>query len=212
MLYADGELGEEDSRRVSAFLAEDASARTKVESVRQVGDAVRTYLELESDAAESDIPAFAGLWDRIERRIHSNGAAAEPGRAASRAAGAPARDLRGREPVREAGGILAAVRRWFEGHRGHILTGAVSAGAVAALMLAISPRERIIERQVVNGGGALVGGGTPAALQSQPPEVEGLEVYEGSGTILTIEPEGDDDSAAAVIWISRDDDSMEDPI
>src|SRR5690606_7438729 len=196
MLYVDGELGGEDARRVAAHLEVDADSRAKVESLRQVGDSVRTYLELEADQAENDIPAFAGMWDRIERRIHANGAA-EPA-----AAPAPVRAPAGGGS--DEGGLWAAVRRWFEGHRGYILTGAVSAGAVAALMLALGPRERVIERQVVGGG---VTRGTPAALQSQPPQVEDLDVYQGSGTILTIEAEGEDDSAAAVIWISDDEES-----
>jgi len=167
----------------------------------QVGDMVRAYRELDAGQAGSDSPAFAGMWDRIERRIHANGAA-EPA-----AAPAPVRAPAGGGS--DEGGLWAAVRRWFEGHRGYILTGAVSAGAVAALMLALGPRERVIERQVVGGG---VTRGTPAALQSQPPQVEDLDVYQGSGTILTIEAEGEDDSAAAVIWISDDEESMEDPI
>jgi hypothetical protein len=108
-------------------------------------------------------------------------------------------------------GLLAKIRGWFGEHRGHVVTGVVTAGAVAALMFAIGPRERVTERTTVRGGG--IGVGTPAALESQPPEVEDLEVYEGSGTILTIEPEGDDDSGAAVIWISNEEEeNTEDPI
>jgi hypothetical protein len=49
-------------------------------------------------------------------------------------------------------------------------------------------------------------------MPSQPPEVEDLEVYGGSGTILTIEADKDDDSAATVIWISNDDDKQEAPL
>ena len=79
-------------------------------------------------------------------------------------------------------------------------------------MLAIGPRERVIERTTVKAGGAVVTG-APAALRSEPPEVEELEVYEGSGTVLTIEPDDDDDSAAAVIWISNDEaENTEGPI
>ena len=73
-------------------------------------------------------------------------------------------------------------------------------------MLALSPRERVVER--VRSGGVVTS--APAVLRSQPPEVEDLEVYAGSGTILTIEPEGADDSAATVIWIS--DDKKEGPL
>lgn len=209
MMYADGELAGAEQRAVAAFLAEDADARAKVESLRQVGEAVRTYVEIETDRAEADVPAFGELWDRIQRRVHANGHADDL-ESADGEAPAPRR-----APVRKAAeptGVWASIRRWFEDHRGHVLTGAVSAGAVAALMLAIGPRDRIIERTTVKGGG-VVGGGTPAALTSEPPEVEDLEVYEGSGTILTIEPDGDDDSAAAVIWLSEDEaENTEGPI
>ena len=210
MMYADGELAGDEARAVAAWLAKDEPSRVKVESLRQVGEAVRTYVEIEADQAEVEVPAFAQLWSRIERRVHANGHA-EPA-AVEVAPAAPRPAARRREPERT--GMWASIRRWFEEHRGHVLSGAVSAGAVAALMLAVGPRERVVERQteVVKGGG-VVTGGTPAALRSEPPEVEELEVYEGSGTVLTIEPDGDDDSAAAVIWISNDDaENTEGPI
>ena len=228
MLYADGELGPDQARAVAAWLEGSAEGRAKLEGLRQVGGTVRTYLELETDRleletdrVEDEVPAFAGLWDRIERRIHANGvdapeqgaaraaAAAEPARPAARADDRP-RTRAGRTEAGE--GLWASIRGWFEGHRGHFVTGAISAGAVAALMLALGPRDTVVvERPVVSGGGGVTRA-IPAALESQPPEVEDLEVHSGSGTILTIEPEGEADSAAAVIWISSDDDSMEDPI
>ena len=206
MMYADGELEGDEARAVATWLAKDEEARAKVESLRQVGEAVRTYVEIEADRAEVDVPAFAQLWDRIERRVHANGHAT-PDRA-------PAAPRARRKPAAESTGLWAAIRGWFENHRGHVLSGAVSAGAVAAVMLAIGPRERVIERTTeVRSTGGVVGGGTPAALRSEPPEVEELEVYEGSGTVLTIEPDDDDDSAAAVIWISNDDaENTEGPI
>src|SRR5687768_17148111 len=77
MLYADGEMSADQARDVAAWLGEDADARLKLESLRQVGEAVRTYAELETDRAEVEVPAFADMWQRIERRIHSNGRAAE---------------------------------------------------------------------------------------------------------------------------------------
>jgi anti-sigma factor RsiW len=209
MMYADGELDGDAARAVAAWLGQDADARAVVESLRQVGEAVRTYVEIETDAAEVEVPAFAQLWDRIERRVHANGHA-EPARPEPVKAPAPRKAPR-REPQRA--GMWASIRRWFEDHRGHVLSGAVSAGAVAALMLAVGPRERVIEHQTTVRSGGVVSGGTPAVLRSEPPEVEELEVYEGSGTVLTIEPDDEDDSAAAVIWISNDDaENTEGPI
>lgn len=201
MLYADGELPPDEARAVAAWIAEHPEARAKVEGVHQVGDLLRTWGELEADAAE---PRMEAAWQRIARGIHANGRTT-----ADEAAEVP-RTRRQRTVTREEPGLWASVRRWFGEHRGHLVTGAVTAGAVAALMFAIGPRERITERVRDPG---VVGGGTPAALESQPPEVEDLEVYEGSGTVLTIEPEGKDDSGAAVIWISNDDEeNTEDPI
>ena len=203
MLYADGELNGEEAARVSAYLAQDPQARAVVDGVHEVGEVVRTFVEVEADLVEDSSPAFHQLWDRVQRSIQANGAAAARPEAPA-AAAAPER-ARG-----ERRGAWAAMRRWFEDHRGYVLTGAVSAGVVAALMLAVGPRTRVVERHVVGGGVV----GTPAALRvkSEPPEVEDLEVYEGSGTILTIEPDADDDSAAAVIWISNDQDDQEEPI
>ncbi|HKE13959.1 MAG TPA: hypothetical protein VKB80_03765 [Kofleriaceae bacterium] len=202
MLYADGELPPEEARGVAAYLAEDAEARLKLESLRQVGEAVRTYAELETDRAEVEVPAFADMWSRIERRIHANGIS-EPTPAHIRAPAAVRR-------ARPVAAMWAAMRRWFEDHRGHVLTSAISAGVACAIMLALGPSWHAVDGGRGEHGTSHV---IKGKLVSQPPEVEGLEVYEGSGTILTLEPDEDDDSgAAAVIWISNDDTDLEGPI
>lgn len=202
MLYADGELEPDEARTVAAWIASHPDARAKVEAVRQVGEAVRTFVELETDAAE---PRMDAAWSAIARTIHSNGRPVPADEQDE-----PPATRRHKTLTRPESGLWVKLRGWFGEHRGHLVTGVVTAGAVAALMFAIGPRERVTERTVLDG---VVGGGTPAALQSQSPEVEDLEVYEGSGTILTIEPEGDDDSGAAVIWISNDEEeNTEDPI
>ncbi len=204
MLYADGELPPDEARSVAAWIASHPDARAKVEAVRQVGEAVRTFVELETDAAE---PRMDAAWSAIARTLHANGRAAAPER---EAVDEPPPTRRHKTLARPESGLWATIRGWIGEHRGHLVTGVVTAGAVAALMFVIGPRERLTERTTVRGA---VVGGTPAALESQPPEVENLEVYEGSGTILTIEPEGDDDSGAAVIWISNDEEeNTEDPI
>jgi anti-sigma factor RsiW len=202
MLYADGELAPDRAREVADWIASDGDARLKLESMRQVGEAVRTYTELETDQAEVELPAFSELWQRIERRVQANGHA--PVRANGAVERVPAEPVRARRPVSaEPSGLWAGVRRWFEDHRGHVLTGAISAGAACAVMIALGPRDTVVERVRESGGVAV---GTPAVLRSQPPEVEDLEVYGGSGTILTIEADKDDDSSATVIWLSNDND------
>ena len=201
MLYADGELPPDEARSIAAWIASHPDAQAKVDAVRQVGEVVRTYVELEADAAE---PRLDQAWSLIARRIRANGHTDDEAEELPATRRQPT--LRPAQP-----GVWATIRGWFGEHRGHLVTGMVTAGAVAAVMFFMGPRERITERTTVRG--VTVGGGTPAALQSQPPEVEDLEVYDGSGTILTIEPEGDDDSGAAVIWISNDEEEItEDPI
>jgi anti-sigma factor RsiW len=61
MLYADGELPADEASEIAAWLAENGDARLKLESLRQVGEAVRTYAELETDRAEVEVPAFADM-------------------------------------------------------------------------------------------------------------------------------------------------------
>lgn len=202
MLFADGELPPDEARAVAAWIAGHPDDRAKVEAVRQVGEAVRTWVELETDAAE---PRMEGAWSAIARSLHANG------RSVPEEIEDPPPTRRQKTLVRPESGVWAKIRGWFGEHRGHVITGVVSAGAVAALMFFLGPQGRVTERTTVRGGG--IGAGTPAALEGQPPEVEDMEVFEGSGTILTIEPEGDDDSGAAVIWISNDEEeNTEDPI
>lgn len=203
MLYADGELPPDEARSVAAWIAGHPDARAKVDAVRQVGEVVRTYIELETDDAAE--PRAADAWSTIARRIRANGHSE-----AEDEESLPSTRRQPKMSRPQADGLWATIRGWFGEHRGHLVTGVVTAGAVAALMFLVGPRERVTERTVLD---PVLGGGTPAALQSQPPEVEDLEVFDGSGTILTIEPDGDDDSGAAVIWISNDEeDNTEDPI
>ena len=204
MLYADGELGADESRAVEAFLVDHPDARRKVDSLDQMGEMLRTYAELETDEAERAVPAFAGLWDRVEGRIHANGSGRTAGAEVEAAA------IKAKPTTL---GVWASLRRWLGEHRGHMVTGLVGAGAACALMLALGPRQTIVQQRTVQVAGETPASSMPVVLQSEPPEIEDLEVYDGSGTILTMEAEGDDETSAAVIWISNDDEeNMEDPI
>ena len=107
MLYADGELSGEEASRVSAYLAQDPQARAVVDGVHEVGEVVRTFVEVEADLVEDSSPAFHQLWDRVQRSIQANGAPTarpEPPAAAAVAV-APVR-VRG-----ERRGAWAAMRR-----------------------------------------------------------------------------------------------------
>jgi hypothetical protein len=205
MLYADGELEGDAARVVGEYLAQSAEARKKVEALAQVGEAVRTYLELEADTLD-DAPDAADVWPAIARGLGVNGQReAVPASVPDRAAASV--------------GFFTRVVRFFDLHRGHVLTGLVSAGAVAGLMLFLRPPGHIVER--VNGTAptppqvAVVHEDKEPAqtlVSSGPPEVEDLEVHDGSGMVLTLPSDDGDDSAATVIWISADESSVEGPL
>lgn len=198
MLYLDGEELDADTRReIEAELEASSDDRAKIESLEQVGETLRTYLELQAD--ESDA-ALAGMWGNIERQISSNGVHEHVP-----AAAAPVR--RKAQDARDSdAGVWAAIGRWFDNYRGYFMTSAVTAGAVAAVILIFrQPEEKVVQRTVYQPAPAEV---VPAALPSAP-EVEELEVFGGSGAVLTI-PGEDGEADTAVIWITPDD--LEDPI
>jgi hypothetical protein len=101
--------------------------------------------------------------------------------------------------------------RWVDGHRGHLLTGALSAGAVAAIAFVVrEPEVRVVTiagptvTVPAKPDGGAAGGGDPMVMVTTPPEVESLEVSGGTGTVFTIEDE-EGGSDTAVIWITPDD-------
>jgi hypothetical protein len=192
MMLADGEL---DAAAATALeRAAGPSGSVKVAAVREVGDLVRGHLELAADDAEDRL---SGLWDLVERRLDHDPAAA-----------AEARPARAAAPE-EAPGVWSRIVRWFDGHRAHLLTGALSAGAVAALAFVLreDPRVEIrtVEVPVKQTNPVIADGGSdPMVLVATPPEVESLEVNGGTGTVFTIEDE-DGGTETAVIWVTPDD-------
>jgi anti-sigma factor RsiW len=212
MMLADGELPAERAREVQAAIAADPLLKARLDGVGALGDGLRDHLARETERAEADLPEFADLWAGIERGIQGEAPVAAP-----EAPVVPARRPRA-TPAADAG-AWAAIRGWFEGARGHVLTGLVSAGAVAGLMLWLRPL-RIVEPAAptrVDGPPvvATMVAGTPcgdATAAPAPPEVESFEVFEGSGAVFTLPGDGEDDSAATVIWISKDQDTVEGPI
>lgn len=148
-----------------AHLAGDPEAQRKLEALGELGELVRGHLELTCD--ETDDRKLQELWRRIDRGIDA-------------------------EAPRTLWGRLSA---WLERHRGHLITGAVSAGAVAALALVLRPDPG-------TGGGEDTGGGAidvrPVSMRS-PPAIEALDTPDGTGTVLNIE---DEDGHTAVIWVT----------
>lgn len=175
MLAADGELDPAD--RGAGYVEADAAATAA--GVAELGGLLRGHLELAADEAE---PRLAELWDLVERRLdREEEAVAVP------AAPAPAPSL------------FTRVRAWFSGHRSHLATGLVSAGAVAALAFALrsDPESRTVVKTVY------VPQTPPTNLAASPPEVESLDVEGGTGMVFTMAGEGDE-GETAVIWVEPD--------
>lgn len=92
-------------------------------------------------------------------------------------------------------GLWSRVTAWFDRYRGHVITGAVSAGAVAALALILRP-------SAPDGGVQGRGGGVidarPVALRATP-EIDSLDTPGGSSTVINLD---DEDGHTTVIWVT----------
>jgi anti-sigma factor RsiW len=172
MQHADGELPDDKLvAGIEARLESDPEARAKSQALGQVGEVVRGHLELAAD----DVPArrFDQMWRNVSREI-------------ARSAPAPSE---GAHP-----GVWAKISGWFERHRGHVFTGIVSAGAVAALALVLRPGAHDDTRALP---GAVIDV-RPAAFR-EAPEIDSLDTPDGTGTVLNLE---DEDGHTAVIWVT----------
>ena len=182
MMLVDGELDEAEARKLEDQLARDPVARGKLDSIGELGELVRGHLELSADALPQK--KLDALWKEIDKGIDRESAASakEPAKAAKAPAGS----------FRLLGRRLG---RWFDAYRGHIITGAVSAGAVGALALILrTPSEKVI-----------VHDGHPVdnmPVVHRPAEIEDLDTPGGTGTVFNME---DDDGDTTVIWVTPDD-------
>ena len=193
MELADGEL--DDARAAELEAALGPEQRAKVAAIGDLGHAVRGHLELSADEAA---PRMARLWEEIDKRISLDARAATP----TKAIPAPAPGSGGDAAPR---GFWGRLIHWFDDHRSHVMTGVLSAGAVAAVTLFLSPRRETIEKPVyVSTPTVQVPGpaGVRTALVSTPPSVDTLDVTGGSGSVFTIE---DEDGGTAVIWVTPED-------
>lgn len=204
MAHFDGELDAGEDAEVSAAIADDAPSRAKLEALGQISEVVRTAVELEVDQVIERSDPFAAMWSRIERQITANGVS-------DQAAVTPAIG----DAAGPATGLWGSIAAWLERYRSQIATGAMCAVAAAALVWFLRPPETAVEYVEVAGDGAGSGTGTvqpevvPASLEAQPPEVESLEIYDGSGVVFTLQGE---DGETAVIWLSSPEDTVEGPI
>jgi anti-sigma factor RsiW len=168
MQHADGELDRRHTSAVEARIVREPDAATKIESLGQIRELVRSHLEIAAD----DVPdrKFEAMWRKIDRSIEASAAS------------------------EEATGLWGTITNWLDRHRGHVITGAISAGAVAALALILRPGDH---REAARAQTHAIDV-QPAALRAAP-EIESLDTPDGTGTVLNIE---DEDGHTTVIWVS----------
>src|SRR5688572_9612508 len=118
MMYLDGELGDADSQKVARWLEDDRDAARKADALGQMGEMLRTSLELEADDAE---PRLAGLWAGIDTAINVNGASKKSSEAQASASAISAAVL----AEERATDALVKKAGWFAGWQGHVTTGAL---------------------------------------------------------------------------------------
>lgn len=169
MQHLDGELGERDVKLLEERLAADPDARAKSESLAQVDEIVRGHLELSADNVSER--RFDAMWREIESAT---------------------------APAPEAPGLWSKITGWLDRYRGHVITGALSAGAVAALALVLRPGASDPGTQAPRPGAIDV---RPAAMRTAP-EIESLDTPDGEGTVLNLE---DEDGHTTVIWVTPED-------
>jgi anti-sigma factor RsiW len=92
-------------------------------------------------------------------------------------------------------GMWSRVSAWFDRYRGHVITGAVSAGAVAALALVLRPSAP--DPGVAGGGGGAIDV-RQVALRATP-EIESLDTPGGSSMVINLD---DEDGHTTVIWVT----------
>jgi hypothetical protein len=164
MEHADSEGSDVD---LAARLERDPDARAKIDAIKQVGELVRSHLELSADAVPD--ARFAAMWRQVDAQL-----------------------------VAPTTGLWARVTAWFDRYRGHVITGAVSAGAVAALALFLRPSGPDGGAGGAPGRGGPVIDVRPVALRSAP-EIDSLDTPGGSSTVINLD---DEDGHTTVIWVS----------
>jgi anti-sigma factor RsiW len=169
MQHLDGELGERDVKAIEDRLASDPEARVKSESLAQVAEVVRGHLELSADNVSDR--RFDAMWKDIESAT---------------------------APAKAKPGLWSKFASWLDRYRGHVITGALSAGAVAALALIFRPGSPDPATQAQRPGAIDV---RPAAMRTAP-EIESLDTPDGEGTVLNLE---DEDGHTTVIWVTPED-------
>lgn len=170
------EIMEHADRETAVGEAEFSSdVKAKIAGIRDLGELVRGRLELAADDVSD--ARFATLWRSIDQRL-----------------GGDAGEVSG-QPAELHGGFWHGVGRFFDRYRAHVLVGAVSAGAVAALALTLRPPRE---------AGRSLGGGPIQArpVSHRPAEIDDLNTPGGVGTVFYLD---DEDGSTTVIWVTPQD-------
>ncbi|HET9991037.1 MAG TPA: hypothetical protein VFQ65_21040 [Kofleriaceae bacterium] len=172
MEHADGELETE--------LAGDG--RAKVEAVKELGELVRGRLE----RAAEDVPEarFAAMWSEIDRTISKPSAKSQNLPVLAQPAHATQT------------GIWSRIGRFLDTYRSQIITGAISAGAVATLALVLRGSGDSATHR--NGSGPI----DVQRVSHRPAEIEALDTPGGTGTVFNLD---DEDGSTTVIWVTPED-------
>jgi hypothetical protein len=178
MQRADGELDDD--------ISFDSDARAKADALSELGELVRGHVELSAEAVPQK--RFDAMWKEIDKAIE-RGAESKSKTTTDSSS----------QPVVVPAGFWRRLGRWFDQYRGHLITGAVSAGAVAALALVLRGPGSGSETATsgTHGGGAAI---VPAVYR--PTEIESLDTPGGTGAVFDLK---DEDGSTTVIWVTPND-------
>ncbi len=179
MEYADGEASAELA--AGQPTPED---QHKLDAIHELGELVRGRLELDADEVPES--KFVAMWREIDKQLVLANPVDAPAAPAALAASSP--------------GWLTRLGRSLERYRSQILTGAISAGAVAALAL------------ILRGGGgdpgmrgehhAPIDVQTVAHRVAEPAVIEALDTPDGTSSVFNVD---DEDGTTTVIWVTPED-------
>jgi hypothetical protein len=141
--------------------------QAKLAALAEMGELLRGHLEAHAEAVPDH--KFAAMWREISK-------AQDPQEDAPR-------------------GFWARLAAWLDRHRGHVITGMASAGAVAAIALVIRTRGGEVTSAPSSRSSIEV---LPAAMRTAP-VIESLDTPDGTGTVMNFE---DEDGHTTVIWVT----------
>lgn len=165
MQLHDGELADLGVGGEPANAGErDDDARAKLDALGEMGELLKGHLEAHADAVPEH--KLTAMWREVNKALDEE---------------APK-------------GIWSRLTAWLEHHRGHVFTGMVSAGAVAAIALVIRTRSDDSSSSPSRSSIEVL----PAAMRTAP-VVESLDTPDGTGTVMNFE---DEDGHTTVIWVT----------